>query len=60
MEKLLTTKALCEHLSVSSQTLRNWRKEGKLTPIKIGNRVLYEPEDIRSLCARSKEKTHNY
>ncbi len=37
MEKLLyTTKAAAEFLGVSTKTIKNWRKSGKLTPIKTG------------------------
>jgi hypothetical protein len=31
---------------VTVQTLNNWRREGVLNPLKIGDRVLYRKEDV--------------
>ncbi len=49
---LYTTKELCNILHVSSQTLRNWRKERKLRVVKINNRVLYSKKDIDELIIK--------
>lgn len=47
MEKLLTMKEVCEILSVSMDTLRNWDKSGQLTAIRtIGKHRRYKLSDI--------------
>jgi len=50
-ERMLTNKQLREVFHVSPNTLRNWARKGKLSPIKIDGKVYYRPEDIRTLCA---------
>ncbi|MDB0038366.1 helix-turn-helix domain-containing protein [Polaribacter sp.] len=42
----LTRDEVSKILNVTVQTLNNWRREGVLSPIKIGGRVLYRKEDV--------------
>jgi hypothetical protein len=42
----LTLNEVSKVLSVTIQTLNNWRREGVLNPLKIGGRVLYRKEDV--------------
>ena len=38
-----------EMLHVTFATLHNWQKSGKLTPSKVGNRVLYDADEVDNL-----------
>jgi excisionase family DNA binding protein len=50
MEKLLGIKEVASILNVTKQTLRNWDKEAKLTPIKTaGGHRRYKESDIKKL-----------
>jgi hypothetical protein len=42
----MTRDEVSKVLSVTVQTLNNWRREGVLVPLKIGGRVLYRKEDV--------------
>ncbi|WP_367181485.1 helix-turn-helix domain-containing protein [uncultured Polaribacter sp.] len=42
----MTRDEVSKVLSVTVQTLNNWRREGILIPLKIGSRVLYRKEDV--------------
>lgn len=42
----LTRSEVAKMLSVNLSTLFNWAKNGKLTPLGIGNRVYYRRSDI--------------
>ena len=50
-KKLLTIKKTAELLGVNPDTLRNWEKEGKIKPLRIGTRQdrKYRPEDIEKI-----------
>ncbi|MCK5510677.1 type I restriction-modification system subunit M [Candidatus Parcubacteria bacterium] len=50
-KKLLTIKKVAELLGVNPDTLRNWEKEGKIKPLRIGARQdrKYSPEDIEKI-----------
>jgi putative resolvase len=55
IEKLLTIKEVAEILSVTTKTLRNWDKDGKLKSIKtIGNHHRYKQTDINEFINRNK------
>lgn len=52
--KLVTVEEVCEMLSVTRQTLIRWEKEGKLHPIKIGERIKrYKLSEINSLLKQT-------
>jgi excisionase family DNA binding protein len=44
----MTRDEVSKVLSVTVQTLNNWRREGVLNPLKIGGRVLYKKEDVHN------------
>ncbi len=50
-KKLLTIKKAAELLGVNPDTLRNWEKEGKIKPLRVGARQdrKYRPEDIEKI-----------
>ena len=48
-EALLTTEEVKAKLNVSLTSLWRWRKSGYLTPIKLGQKVLYKAGDISKL-----------
>lgn len=43
---LLTAKETCIFLDVTRKTLRDWEKQGRLMPVRIGRRVYYRRSDI--------------
>jgi len=45
-EELLTRKEVCRLLKISAVTCWSYGKKGVLTPLKIGNRVLYRRSDV--------------
>jgi excisionase family DNA binding protein len=45
-EKRLTRKQLCERWNITLPTLSNYVHDGKITPIKIGRRVLFSENEI--------------
>lgn len=46
--ELLTSNEVSKLLNVTLATLHNWSKQGKLTPKKIGTRILYSKEQVMS------------
>ena len=46
--KFLTRDEVCKMLNVSKTCLHNWKRNGTLRPVGIGNRVLYKYEDVIS------------
>lgn len=45
-EVYLTTKAVCDMLGKSKETLWRWARDGYLVPIKIGSRNMYRESDV--------------
>ncbi len=54
MEKLLTVEEVMKTLRISRPTLYRLLKSGKLEPVRIGKRVLFEIAEIRAFIGRSK------
>lgn len=55
MVKLLSTVEAAHLLGVSPATLETWRCRGGGPPfVKVGSRVLYEPEALASYIARNR------
>jgi len=52
METLLTVDETAKTLCISPRTLWTMTREGALACIRIGRRVLYSPDDIRSFVER--------
>jgi excisionase family DNA binding protein len=49
MEALLTIERAAETLGISPWTVRKYVANDKLRPVRIGRRVLIEPEEIRRI-----------
>ncbi len=54
IEKLLTVQDLMDTLRISRPTLYRMLKTGKLKPVRIGKRTLFDPVDIRGLIEEAK------
>jgi excisionase family DNA binding protein len=52
--QLLTLLAVANALSVSPHTVRSWVRKGKLRPVRICRRLLFNPEEIRRFLAEVK------
>jgi predicted site-specific integrase-resolvase len=52
--QLLTLLAVAKALCVSPHTVRSWVRQGKLRPVRLCRRLLFDPEDISCLVAQSK------
>ena len=55
IEKLLTVQDLMDTLRISRPTLYRMLKTGRLKPVRIGKRTLFDPADIRGLIQDAKE-----
>lgn len=44
--QLLPLAALAKTLSVSEHTIRSWVRKGKLKPVRICRRLLFDPEEV--------------
>lgn len=51
----LTRQQTADLLHVDLSTLWNWKKNEKLTPVGIGNRILYRREDIENAIVKLKK-----
>ena len=47
--KMLTRKEASEMLHVTLPTLSAWEKSGKLSPVRMGKRVLYPLTEVKSI-----------
>lgn len=61
MEKLISLKKAAEILDVTTQTLRNWDKTGKLKPVRTlgGHRKYKESEIMRLIDFENGEEENN-
>ena len=55
MEKLLSLSETAEILGVKPPTLYNWISEQKITVVKVGRLVKFDPEDIRQFIEKNKK-----
>ena len=53
LPKLLTLTAVAEVLSVSPHTVRSWVKKGRLQPVRLCRRLLFNPIDIQQFVSDS-------
>jgi len=44
-------------LGISPWTVRLWLRQGKISPVRLGRRVLIEPAELRRLVAEARERT---
>jgi len=47
--KLMSKKQIAEMLNVSTNTIDRWRREGRVTAIRVGKQVRFQPEQVRAL-----------
>jgi excisionase family DNA binding protein len=47
--KLLTLLAVAEALAVSPHTVRMWVRKGRLQPVRLCRRLLFDPADVLRL-----------
>lgn len=52
--KLLPLAAVAEALCVSPHTVRMWVRKGKLRPMRICRRLLFDPQEISRFLAEAK------
>jgi excisionase family DNA binding protein len=55
LEPLLTITAVCNLLAISKQTLYRLIRAGELKPTRVGDRLRFEPEDVRAYVERNRE-----
>jgi excisionase family DNA binding protein len=52
--KLLTLAAVAEALAVSPHTVRMWVRKGKIRPLRLCRRLIFDPEEISRFLAGAK------
>jgi len=52
--KLLPLVVVAETLAVSPHTVRMWVRKGKLQPVRLCRRLLFDPAEIARLIAEAK------
>jgi excisionase family DNA binding protein len=52
--KLLTLAAVAEALAVSPHTVRMWIRRGRLTPVRLCRRLLFDPAEIARFVSEAK------
>jgi excisionase family DNA binding protein len=53
--QLLTLDAVAKLLAVSSHTIRSWVKRGRLRPLRICRRLLFEPSELARFLSEARE-----
>lgn len=55
MEKLLTIREASKKLNVTTKTIRNWIKQGRLPAYKtVGNHYRFDPKELEDWLAEQK------
>jgi excisionase family DNA binding protein len=52
--QLLPLQAVAKLLCVSQHTVRSWVRKGRLRPVRLCRRLLFDPADVFSLVAEAK------
>jgi excisionase family DNA binding protein len=52
--KLLTLLAVAEALAVSPHTVRMWVRKGKLRPVRVCRKLLFDPGEVARFVAEAK------
>jgi excisionase family DNA binding protein len=52
--QLLTLLELAERLRVSPHTVRSWVRKGKLRPVRLCRRLLFQPDEVARFLAEAK------
>jgi len=55
MEALLDINSVARLLSLSPWTIRRLISDGKLTPVRLGRRVLVEPAEVERFVSQSRQ-----
>ena len=55
LEPLLTVTAVCGLLGISKQTVYRLIRAGELRPTRVGDRLRFEPDDVRAFVERHRE-----
>jgi excisionase family DNA binding protein len=59
MDALLDIKSVARLLSLSPWTIRRLIFDGKLTPVRLGRRVLVEPTEIERFVSQARQAPNN-
>lgn len=57
MESLKSVEETAEALGLSPWTIRLYLRQGKIRPVRIGRRVLIEPEEIRRIVEAGRSES---
>ena len=49
-KELMTTREVCEYFNKTTDTIRRWSNDGKLTRKHIGKSVFYERKEVEQLA----------
>jgi excisionase family DNA binding protein len=55
--QLLSLGEVAKLLSVSSHTVRSWARTGKLRPVRICRRLLFDPRELEKFLQEAKART---
>jgi excisionase family DNA binding protein len=55
MTKLLSLDVVADCLGVSKHTVRAWVRKGRLRPVRLCRRVLFDPADVEQFIQASRE-----
>lgn len=58
IEALIDVRRAAMLLGISEKTLRDWVWRKKIDYVKVGDRVMFEPEAIRNFIARNRVHSH--
>lgn len=56
LEPLIGSKAAAELLGINWGTLLRWTSQGRVSCVRLGRRVLYEPADLRRFIKQGKRQ----
>ena len=57
MESLKSIEEAAESLALSPWTVRLYVRQGKIRPVRIGRRVLIEPQEIRRIVEQGRDNS---
>ncbi len=55
-QQLLSVVDTARALSVSPHSIRRWTQQGRIKPVKLGTRTLYEPAEIERFVEAAKSR----
>jgi excisionase family DNA binding protein len=56
MVQLLSLDLVADSLAVSKFTVRSWVKQGRLRPVRICRRLLFDPSDVEKFIRESRDE----